>query len=73
METEALLQVEFGLKRDLPSLLGYPALAAGEVQHRFVDAGDRDIDAEIAQLRADAWPFAKKMWRGREIICGQRG
>ena len=72
LETQTLLQVEFGLQGDLPSLLGYAALAAGEVHHRFVDAGDRDIDAEIAQLRADAWPFAEKMWRGREIIGRQR-
>ena len=73
LETQTLLQVEFGLQGDLPGLLGDAALAAGEVHHRFVDAGDRDIDAEIAQLRADAWPFAEKMRRGREIIGRQRG
>ena len=67
------MQVEFGLKRDLPGFLGYAALAAGEVHDRFVDAGQRDLNAEIVQLRADAWPFAEKMGRGREIIGRQRG
>jgi hypothetical protein len=62
-----------GLQGDLPSLLGYAAVAAGEVHHRFVDAGDRDLDAEIVQLRADPGPFAEKMWCGREIIGRKRG
>jgi hypothetical protein len=34
----------------LPGLLGVLAYAAGEVQHRLVDAGQRDLDAEIAQI-----------------------
>jgi hypothetical protein len=57
----------------LPGFLGDAAIATRKVHHRFVDAGDRHIDAEIVQLRADARPFAEKMGRGREIVGRQRG
>ncbi len=73
LQAQTFLQVELGLKRDLPGLLGYAAFAAGEVQDRFVDAGQRDLNAEIVELGADAWPFAEKMGRGGEIIGRQRG
>jgi len=66
------LQVELSLQGDLSGLLGVLAQAAREVHDRFVDAGERHRDAEIAKLRADARPFAEKIWRGREIIRWQR-
>ena len=72
-QAQTLLQVEFGLQRDLPGLLSVLAQAAGEIQHRFVDAGERHLDAKIVELRADGWPFAEKIWRRREIVRRQRG
>jgi hypothetical protein len=61
------------LQGDLSCLLGVLAQAAREVHDRFVDAGQRNLDAEVGQLRADAWPFTEKIWRGREVIFGSRG
>ena len=71
-QAQALLQVELSLQGDLSGLLGVLAQAAREVHDRFVDAGERNQDAEIVQLRADARPFAEKIGRGCEIIGRQR-
>ena len=60
-------------KATCPASCAFWRRPPGEVHDRFVDAGQRDLDAEVAQLRADAWPFAEKIWRRGEIIRRQRG
>ena len=71
-QAQTLLQVELSLQGDLSGFLRVLTQTAGQVHDCFVDAGQRRLDAEIAELRADARPFAEKIWRGCEIVGRQR-